>query len=170
MRYKTGLCELEILDDGRLVVAGQRDLLAGAGEPIGTGIVGVMRYAGVDRATAVAMASAQPARALGIEAVTLAVGDRADLVVFDLPLDAAGLPTALRGAANDRGRSRGIGPFRLTVRGAGQCARSTANRPVRKIPSNVPAPPIEAIGAPSSASRCRFIKSAPINVPRLPDT
>ena len=70
-------------------------MLAGAGEPIGTGIVGVMRYAGVDRATAVAMASRQPARVLGIEEVTLAVGDRADVVTFDLPLDAAGLPTVL---------------------------------------------------------------------------
>ena len=30
-RHSTDLCELEILDDGRLVVAGQRDLLAGAG-------------------------------------------------------------------------------------------------------------------------------------------
>jgi N-acetylglucosamine-6-phosphate deacetylase len=95
-RYDTALCPLEILADGRLVVAGQRDLLAGAGEPIGTGVVGVMRYAGVDRATAVAMASLQPARLLGIDEVTLAVGDRADLVAFDLPLDAAGLPTALR--------------------------------------------------------------------------
>ncbi|HEX4143845.1 MAG TPA: amidohydrolase family protein [Pirellulales bacterium] len=95
-RYETALCPLEILGDGRLVVAGQRQMLAGAGEPIGTGVVGVMRYAGVDRATALAMASIQPARVLGIDAVTLAVGDRADLVAFDLPLDAAGLPTALR--------------------------------------------------------------------------
>ena len=110
-RYDTELCPLEILADGRLVVAGQRDLLAGAGEPIGTGVVGVMRWAGVDRATAVAMASIQPARVLGIEAVTLAAGDRADLVAFDLPLDAAGLPTAARGAANDRGRPRRLAPI-----------------------------------------------------------
>ncbi|HEY1785784.1 MAG TPA: amidohydrolase family protein, partial [Pirellulales bacterium] len=94
-RYDTALCPLEILADGRLVVAGQREMLAGAGQPIGTGVVGVMRSAGVDRATAVAMASIQPATVLGIDAVTLAVGDRADVVTFDLPLDAAGLPTAL---------------------------------------------------------------------------
>ncbi len=94
-RHKTDLCDLEILDDGKLVVAGQRDLLAGAGEPIGTGVVGIMRDAGVDRATAVETASAQPARVLGVDAGTLSVGDRADLVMFSLPLDAAGLPTAL---------------------------------------------------------------------------
>ena len=35
-------------------------------------------------------------RVLGVEVATLAIGDRADLVTFDLPLDDAGLPTALR--------------------------------------------------------------------------
>ncbi|HTU25636.1 MAG TPA: amidohydrolase family protein, partial [Pirellulales bacterium] len=93
--YETALCPVEILDDGRLVVAGQRDLLAGAGEPIGKGIVGMMRFASVDRPTAIAMASAHPARMLGVEVAALAVGDRADVVTFDLPLDNAGLPTAL---------------------------------------------------------------------------
>ncbi len=95
-RYDTELCALEVLENGRLVVAGQRDWLAGAGEPIGSGVAGVMRWAGADRATALAMASIHPAKALGIDVVTLALGDRADLVLFDLPLDAAGLPTAVR--------------------------------------------------------------------------
>jgi N-acetylglucosamine-6-phosphate deacetylase len=94
-RYDSELCPLEILDDCRLVVAGQRELLAGAAEPIGAGVVGVMRWAGADLATAAAMASIRPARALGIDVASLAVGERADLVTFDLPLDAQGLPTAL---------------------------------------------------------------------------
>jgi len=42
--------------------------------------------------------------------------------------------------------------------------------PVRKMPSKVPAPPIEAIGAPSPWIFPRFSRSAPISVPKLPLT
>ncbi|HPZ82231.1 MAG TPA: amidohydrolase family protein, partial [Thermogutta sp.] len=45
-RYSTPLCELEILETGQLVVAGQRALLAGAAEPITTGIVNAMVLGG----------------------------------------------------------------------------------------------------------------------------
>ena len=37
--------------------------------------------------------------------------------------------------------------------------------PVRKMPSNVPAPPMEAMGVPSSAIFLRLSKSAPMKVP-----
>ncbi len=47
-------------------------------------------------------------------------------------------------------------------------ASSTATIPVRKIPSKVPAPPIEATGAPSPRTTPRLSRSAPIRVPRLP--
>lgn len=83
-RYSTQLCELEILADGRLVIAGQDQLLAGASLPIGAGVAGVMRFAGVDLATAVAMASQQPARLLRRKPVQLRVGDPADVTLFDL--------------------------------------------------------------------------------------
>ena len=83
-RYDTGLCELEILADGRLVIAGQDQLLAGASRPIGVGVALVMRYAGVDLATAVAMASHHPARLLGLKPVELVPGDAADITLFDL--------------------------------------------------------------------------------------
>ena len=43
-------------------------------------------------------------------------------------------------------------------------------RPVKKIPSNVPAPPMEAIGAPSPRIFPKFKRSAPIKVPKLPAT
>jgi hypothetical protein len=49
-------------------------------------------------------------------------------------------------------------------------ASSTARMPVRKMPSNVPAPPIEATGAPSPAILSRFRRSAPISVPIEPPT
>ncbi len=83
-RYDTNLCALEILDDGRLVIAGQRQLLAAASLPIGTGIANVMAFAGVDLSTAIDMASGNPAELLGIEPGALEVGQPANLVQFDL--------------------------------------------------------------------------------------
>ena len=47
---------------------------------------------------------------------------------------------------------------------------SPATRPVRNTPSKVPAPPIETTGAPSSPSRYRFKRSAPIRAPIEPET
>jgi hypothetical protein len=49
-------------------------------------------------------------------------------------------------------------------------ASSTAMMPVRKMPSKVPAPPIEATGAPRPRTASRLRRSAPISVPRLPAT
>lgn len=84
-RYQSSGCELEILDDGRLVIAGQTQLLAGASLPLGHGVVNVMRFAGVDLATAVEMASVRPAQLIGARCGGLRPGDAADLVVFKLP-------------------------------------------------------------------------------------
>jgi hypothetical protein len=42
--------------------------------------------------------------------------------------------------------------------------------PVRNTPSNVPAPPMLAIGAPSLGMLSRLDRSAPMSVPRTPDT
>ncbi|GIW96099.1 MAG: N-acetylglucosamine-6-phosphate deacetylase [Pirellulaceae bacterium] len=83
--YHTSLGDVEILDDGRMVVAGQRRLLAGAARPIGDGIVNVMRFAGVDLATAIRMACHHPLRLLGRDEPYLEAGEWADLVCFDLP-------------------------------------------------------------------------------------
>lgn len=47
-------------------------------------------------------------------------------------------------------------------------AISTAITPERNTPSDVPAPPIEAIGAPRSEILWRLSRSAPMRVPRLP--
>ena len=47
-------------------------------------------------------------------------------------------------------------------------ANSTATIPVRKIPSKVPAPPIDATGAPKSRSFRRLSRSAPMSVPTTP--
>ncbi|MBL9084843.1 MAG: N-acetylglucosamine-6-phosphate deacetylase [Planctomycetales bacterium] len=74
--------ELEILPDGRLVIAGQDQLLAGASLPIQYGIANVMRFAGVDLPTAVAMASTTPARIIDAPCGGLRPGDLADLALF----------------------------------------------------------------------------------------
>jgi N-acetylglucosamine-6-phosphate deacetylase len=83
-RYSTQLCDLEILADGRLVIAGQDQLLAGASRPLSSGVANVMRFAGVDLATAVHMASHHPARLLGSRPIALQPDNPADLVLFDV--------------------------------------------------------------------------------------
>jgi N-acetylglucosamine-6-phosphate deacetylase len=85
-RYEnTSVGDVELLEDGRVVIAGQRRMLAGASRPIGVGVANVMRYAGVSLAQAVDMASAQPTTLLEAEPVRLEPGRPADLVQFDLP-------------------------------------------------------------------------------------
>ncbi|MEK6236726.1 MAG: amidohydrolase family protein, partial [Planctomycetales bacterium] len=80
---------VDILEDGRLVIAGQRQLLAGASRPICVGIANVMKFAGVDLRTAVDMASLHPERLLERKSCRLRPGDAADLVLFDVDLDNA---------------------------------------------------------------------------------
>ncbi|MEX0938142.1 MAG: amidohydrolase family protein [Pirellulales bacterium] len=92
--YETGLGTLEILDDGRLVIAGQRQLLAGAARPLGDGIANVIAFAQLDLGTAVSMATTQPAELIDAPVGGLSEGSLADLVLFDL----AALPD---GPAND---------------------------------------------------------------------
>lgn len=84
-RYRGGLGEVEMRADGRLVVAGQTEMMAGATAPIGTGVANVMQFAGVTLAEAVDMASRRPAQLLGLPGGRLEVGAPADLVLFDLP-------------------------------------------------------------------------------------
>ncbi len=93
--YTTDFCRIEILAGGRIVVAGQRELLAGASLPIGAGIANVMRYADVDLAAAVQMATSGPLRAIGSPPVDLCAGEPADVVVFRLERDRDGLPSGL---------------------------------------------------------------------------
>ena len=83
-RYPSSGCELEILPDGRLVIAGQDQLLAGASKPIGDGVANIMHFAGVDLATAVDMATHNPLLLLNRAPGQLRPGDPADLVLFDL--------------------------------------------------------------------------------------
>ena len=84
-RYQTGLGELEVLSSGKLVPAGQPDILAGASQPLDLCVANVMRFAGVDLQTAIEMASLTPARLIGEPASGLEAGAAADLFLFKLP-------------------------------------------------------------------------------------
>lgn len=95
--------EVELLADGRLVVAGQEQLLAGATRPIGLGILNVMRFAGVDLPTAVAMATIHPQQLLGRTGGTLRPGDVADLVLFDFDGSQAAPAAAPAGGLREAG-------------------------------------------------------------------
>jgi len=94
-RYKTGLGELEVLPSGKLVPAGQPDILAGASLPIHACVANVMRFAGVDLATAIEMASVRPARLIGLDHPGLEVGAPANVFLFDEP-SAEGQPLCIR--------------------------------------------------------------------------
>jgi len=83
-RYATPLCELEILEDGRLVVAGQRQLLAGAAQPITTGIMNAVLLGKATLPQAVAMAAVTPDQVLRMEPSGYCPGSPVNLILFDV--------------------------------------------------------------------------------------
>jgi N-acetylglucosamine-6-phosphate deacetylase len=83
----TSLGDVDILEDGRLVVAGQTELLAGASQPISVGIGNVMRFADVDLATAIHMATCQPASLINCRLGAFEPNGPADFVLFEVDDD-----------------------------------------------------------------------------------
>jgi N-acetylglucosamine-6-phosphate deacetylase len=81
--YTEGQMRMEILGDGRIVVAGQRELLAGSAADTRRCVLEAMRQ-GVSLADALDMAGRNPARLLGFEEIRLRAGSRADLILFRL--------------------------------------------------------------------------------------
>lgn len=81
-RYSEGAVEVEILDDGRIVIAGQRQLLAGSSVETDTCVARAIEMADLALREALDMAGRNPARLLGCEEVRLRRGSRADLVLF----------------------------------------------------------------------------------------
>lgn len=80
--YRSRFGDSEILEDGRLVVAGQRELLAGSAFETDICVPTVMDFAGVSLREAIEMTSRNPAKALGFEQGRLRRGSLADLMVF----------------------------------------------------------------------------------------
>lgn len=83
-RYDHADLAVEILEDGRLVVADQRQLLAGSGATTGDCIVGIMRACGVSLADALRMATINPGRLLNEPISAIEVGQTATVSVFRL--------------------------------------------------------------------------------------
>jgi N-acetylglucosamine-6-phosphate deacetylase len=82
--YENKLGRSELLDSGKLVVAGQRELLAGSAQGTDTCVVNAIRFAGVSLKDSVDMASKNPAKLLGQEVCRLRRGSLSDLIVFRL--------------------------------------------------------------------------------------
>jgi len=77
-RYQSSGCELEILPDGRLVIAGQDQLLAGASLPLTVGVANLVHFGHVPLRTAIEAASLHPARLLATHVGGLTIGEPAD--------------------------------------------------------------------------------------------
>jgi N-acetylglucosamine-6-phosphate deacetylase len=82
--YRTSLGEVELLPEGKLVVAGQRELLAGATQPLTVGIENMLNYAEVSLHEAIDMVTTNPARLMGWNCEFFATGARFDFVRFEI--------------------------------------------------------------------------------------
>ena len=80
--YSLDSGNVEVLEDGRIVIAGQRQLLAGSSAATDTCVANAINLAGVSLQEAFDMAGRNPANLLGFEQVRLQRGSRADLVLF----------------------------------------------------------------------------------------
>ena len=87
-RYHLGEQEVELTAEGRVVLAGQ-NRLAGSALRMDRGIENLMKLAGLTLAQAVAMATVNPARAIGLDGRQrgLQAGELGDLVEFDFQPD-----------------------------------------------------------------------------------
>lgn len=81
-RYEIEGIEVEILDDGRIVLAGQHQLLAGSGMETDHCVSTAIDMAGISLQEAIDMAGRNPARALRFDEISLEPGSRADVIVF----------------------------------------------------------------------------------------
>ncbi len=81
-RYDSPLGSVELLPEGKLVVAGQRDILAGAAMSLPGNIVNLQRFANVSQEEAIHAASLRPAKLLGDAHYGLQTNARADWFLF----------------------------------------------------------------------------------------
>jgi N-acetylglucosamine-6-phosphate deacetylase len=80
--YELGSGRFELREDGRIVVAGQDQILAGSSASTETCVAKVMEETGISLREAIEMAGRNPARLLGLPEFRLAHGSRADLFLF----------------------------------------------------------------------------------------
>lgn len=77
-----GRCE--VLEDGRIVVAGQRQFLAGSGAFTEECVAGMQQMTGIDLPTAWNMAHGIPAQLVGVDVPRLELGTAAEFIVFHI--------------------------------------------------------------------------------------
>jgi N-acetylglucosamine-6-phosphate deacetylase len=80
--YESILGRSELLPNGKLVVAGQQELLAGSAQATDSCVANAIAFAGVSIKQAIDMASKNPAKLLGFEVGRLRRGSLADLMLF----------------------------------------------------------------------------------------
>ncbi len=80
--YETAFGPFEVVDDGKIVVAGQRTLLAGSAQTTETCVGHMAKAGGVTLGQACDMASRIPLRRCGLDVPRLMPGSVADLVLF----------------------------------------------------------------------------------------
>lgn len=97
--YREENVKAEVLPDGRLVVAGQRQFLAGSGATTGDCLVHMMDACGITLPQAVQMTSDNPARFLNISPNELKTGKPATLCAFHIDVTDAPKRTAFRPVA-----------------------------------------------------------------------
>lgn len=83
-RYENALGAVDLLPDGRIVVAGQDQILGGSSAGTDICVSNAMAFASVTLCEAIDMACRVPSRLLGFEEVSLRRGSRADVCVFRL--------------------------------------------------------------------------------------
>lgn len=81
-KYENELGKVEVLPDGRIVVAGQDQILAGSSATTEVCVAYAARHGGVTLRNAIDMACSNPTRLLGFEEYAVKRGSRADLMVY----------------------------------------------------------------------------------------
>jgi N-acetylglucosamine-6-phosphate deacetylase len=80
--YQTTFGPFEVVPEGKIVVAGQRTILAGSAQTTEHCVGHMVKAAGVTLGQACDMAGRIPLRLCGLEATSLAPGSKADLVLL----------------------------------------------------------------------------------------
>lgn len=81
-RYSTDAVDVDVLPDGRIVVAGQTQYLAGSGATTGECVAHLMSACELSLAGTWPLASSQPANLTGCDVPRMAIGEPATLTLF----------------------------------------------------------------------------------------